>query len=322
MRAIVCPALGVAPAMADIAPPPLVPGRVRIAVAAAGVNFADTLMVAGTYQDQLPPPFVPGFELAGTVLETASDAAGCRPGDTVLAVVPGGAFAEQAVAEAGDVHVLPAGADTTAAAAIAVVYGTAHMALTAKAALAPGETLVVHGAGSGVGLAAVEIGATLGARVIATAGDAEKRAAASARGAAETLDSRAEDMREQIKALTGGRGADIVFDPVGGPLFEASLRATAPGGRILVIGFASGRVPQIAANLLLVKNLTVIGFAWGAWRRLDPAALRRSLAEVLAWWGQGRLQPPLATAMPLERAADALALIAARKVTGKIVLTV
>jgi len=322
MRAVVCPALGVAPASADIEPPSLGPGRVRIAVAAAGVNFADTLMVAGKYQEQLAPPFVPGFELAGTVLEAASGVDTCRPGDRVLAIVAGGAFAEQAVAEAADVFALPDSVDTVTAAGIAVAYGTSHMALTRMARIGAGETLVVHGAGGGVGLTAVEIGAALGARVIATAGGPDKLQAALERGAEAAIDSRAEEVRERIKALTGGRGADVVYDPVGGKLFEASLRSTAPGGRILVIGFASGEVPQIPANLLMVKNLAVIGFNWGAYRRLDPLALRRSMAEMLGWWAAGRLRPPVPTTLPLAQAAEALARIKARKVTGKIVLTV
>jgi NADPH:quinone reductase len=320
MRAIVCPAFGAPLELAERPAPTMGAGQALIAVAAAGVNFADTLMRKGTYQRGPTPPFVPGLELAGTVLETAPDAMTCRPGDRVLALVDGGAFAEQAVAAASDVFVLPDGLDLGIAAGFAVAYGTAHLALTWKAALRPGETLVVHGAGGGVGLTAVEIGAALGARVIATAGGEDKLALARARGAWQTIDSRTGDLRERLRALTDGRGVDVVFDPVGGPVFEPSLRALAPDGRILAIGFASGTVPQIPANILLVKNATAIGFDWGAYRRLNPQAFRRSLTEALDWWAAGRLAPHVSRVVPLAEAEQALALLAARRAAGKIVL--
>ncbi len=321
MLAAICPALEHAPELRDIPPPPLAEGQVRIAVAAAGVNFADTLALAGKYQEKLEPPFVPGMELAGTVLEVADGVTTCRPGDRVMALGTGGAFAEQAVAAAHDVFVLPAGLDLVTAAGFPVAYGTSHLGLTWKAALRPGETLVVHGAAGGVGLTAVEIGAALGARVVATAGGADRLAVALSRGAAVGIDSRAEDVRARVKEETRGRGADVVYDPVGGALFEASLRSIAPNGRILAIGFASGEVPQIPANLLLVKNVTVIGFNWGAYRRLDPAALRRSMAEAVDWWAAGRLSPHVSTTLPLAECAQALDLLRRRAITGKLVLT-
>ncbi|MBI5165528.1 MAG: NADPH:quinone oxidoreductase family protein [Magnetospirillum sp.] len=320
MRAMVCPAHGQRLAPADLPVPTLGPGQVRIRVIAAGVNFADTLAIAGTYQDKLAPPFVPGLELSGTVIAVAPDVGSCRVGDVVAAVVTGGAFAEEAVAAAADVFVLPPGLDPLAAAGFPVVAGTAHLALAWKAALKPGETLVVHGAAGGVGLTAVEVGKALGARVIATAGGADKLRIARDHGADETVDSRSEDVRARIKALTGGRGADVVFDPVGGPLFEASLRSTAADGRLLLIGFAAGAVPQIPANILLVKNLTAIGFNWGAYRRLNPAALRESMETALSWWAAGRLSLRVSTVLPLAEAEAALDLLRTRRATGKVVV--
>jgi len=321
MRAALCPSLAAPLEIADIADPMAGPGQVRIQVAAAGLNFADTLMVAGTYQERLAPPFVPGLELAGTVVEIGAGVTACRPGDRVMAVTTGGAFAEQAVVAEANVFALPDGLDLVTAAGFPIAYGTSHLALSWKAALGPGETLVVHGASGGVGLTAVEIGAALGATVIATAGGADKLAVAQDHGAHHLIDSRAEDVRARLKELTGGRGADVVYDPVGGALFEASLRTMAPDGRILVIGFASGQVPPIPANILLVKNITVIGFYWGGYRRTHPAAVRRSMTQALEWWAEGRLKPHVSHRRPLAEAQQALELLKSRLATGKIVLT-
>ena len=209
-----------------------------------------------------------------------------------------------------------------AAAAFPIAYGTSHLALKHRAALAPGETLLVHGAAGGVGLTAVEIGKRLGATVIATATGEEKLAVAAAAGADHLIDSRADDLRDRVKALTGGRGADVVYDPVGGRLFEESLRATALGGRILVVGFASGTVPQIPANILLVKNISVLGFYWGQYETLAPAWMRSSLCELLDWLAKGEIRPHVSQTYPLDRAVEALAALKARKSTGKVVLKV
>ncbi|MGE5516017.1 MAG: NADPH:quinone oxidoreductase family protein [Bacteroidota bacterium] len=322
MRAIVCPAFGAALELRDVASPPLSPGQVRIQVAAAGVNFADTLFIAGKYQEKVAPPLVPGMELAGTVVELGADVVGLAVGDRVMAAVTGGAFAEQAVAEQTDVIRLPDALDFVTAAGFPVAYGTSHLGLKAKAGLKSGEVLVVHGAAGGVGLTAVEVGVALGATVIATAGGPDKVRVALDHGAHHGIDYKTEDIRERVKELTGGRGADVIYDPVGGDVFDASLRAVAPDGRILVIGFASGAVPQIPANILLVKNVTVIGYWWGAYRKLNPALVRESLAECVQWWADGRLHPHVSQTLPLEQAADALALLKSRAATGKVVLTV
>lgn len=324
MRAILCRALGDESglAIAEVPSPPLGAGTVRIEVHAAGVNFADGLLIAGTYQEKQTPPFIPGFEVSGRVIEIAPDVTGLAPGDRVLAVLDAGGFAEEVVARAGDVHRLPPAMDWVTAAGFPIVYGTSHHSLTAKAGLRNGETLVVHGAAGGVGLSAVEIGRILGATVIATAGGPEKVAVAMAHGAHHGIDYRTADIRETVKSLTGGRGADVIYDPVGGAVFDASLRATAPNGRLLAIGFASGVVPQIPANLLLVKNLTVIGYHWGAFRRLDPAALSHSFKELFTWFEAGKLHPATGRALPLDAAGEAIRLLKGRETTGKLVLKI
>jgi NADPH2:quinone reductase len=324
MRAILCTTFGGLDTLrlADLPEPDLMAGGIRIAVEAAGLNFADTLMIAGKYQDKTAPPFVPGLEIAGTVLEVAPGVQSCRPGDRVMAFLDRGGFAEQAVAREHDVLVLPDGIGFAAAAGFAISYGTSHFGLVDRARLQPGDTLLVHGAASGVGLTAVEVGAALGATVIATASGADRLSIAESRGARHLIDYRNEDIRERVKALTGGRGADVVYDPVGGAVFDASLRCTAPEGRILVVGFASGDVPQIPANHLLVKNVSVIGYWFGAYRTLAPDRLRASLQECLRLAEDGRLRPLVSAEYALEDAVAALQALKDRKVTGKIVLRV
>ncbi len=323
MRAVVCKALGDEKGLVvEDFPSAVLPDQgVRIAVHAAGVNFADSLLVVGKYQEKREPPFIPGFEVAGVVTEVAEGVTTCKPGDRVMALVEGG-FAEEAVARQSDVYVIPDDMDFVTAASFPVVYGTSHHGLIEKARLKAGETLLVHGAAGGVGLTAVEIGHALGAKVIATAGGPDKLDIAIDHGADHGVDYKTEDIRDAVKALTNGHGADVVYDPVGGSVFEASLRCTAPDGRILVIGFASGSVPQIPANILLVKNITAIGYYWGAYRRLDPEGLRRTYTQLLEWWGQGRLSPHVSHILPLEQAAQAIGLLKSRAATGKVVLRV
>jgi NADPH2:quinone reductase len=322
MRAVVCPALGDPSGLvvADVPSPAMIARGVRIRVRAAALNFADTLMIKGTYQEKKVPPFVPGLEAAGEVIETGAGVTRVKAGDRVMALVSGGAFAEEAVAEEGRVWRIPDGMDYTAAAGFPIVYGTSYFALADRARLEAGETLVVHGAAGGVGLTAVEIGKRLGATVIAVAGGADKLALAKAHGADHALDHRIDDLRARIKELTQGRGADVVYDPVGGGAFEAALRSTAPDGRIVVVGFASGEVPQIPANILLVTNLTVIGLYWGAYRNIRPEDFACQFDVLLGWWKEGALKPHASHVLPLAEAREAFAALQARRSAGKVAL--
>jgi NADPH2:quinone reductase len=306
----------------DVPPPPLVDGGVRIGVRAVGINFADTLIIGGKYQTKPELPFSPGFEVAGQVLECAAGVDGCKPGDRVMAVVDYGGFAEQVVAPAGNVHLLPDAVDDATAAGFPIAYGTSHLGLKYRAGLAAGEVLLVLGAAGGVGLTAVEVGKRLGAVVIAAASGPEKLRVASEHGADHLIDSRAQDIRERVKTLTNGRGADVVYDPVGGAMFDAALRCTAPGGRILIVGFASGDIPQIPANILMVKNVTAIGYYWGAHRTFAPEMMKASFSELLSWLADGSLKPHVSRTYDLAEAPAALEALKARKTTGKVVLTV
>ena len=323
MRAVVCRELGGPDALelADLPTPEPGACGVRIRVRAAGVNFADGLMLAGRYQEKPHLPFTPGLELAGEIEAVGAGVRGLTPGQRVLAIVSHGAFAEQAVARADDVVLLPDDVDDVTAAGFAIAYGTAHGALRWRAGLHAGETLVVHGAGGGVGLTAVECGKAIGATVIATARGEEKLAVARAHGADHAVDSDDPDLKGRLRELTDGRGADVVYDPVGGAVFDASLRAIAWEGRIVAVGFASGQVPQVPANLLLVKNAAVLGFYWGSYRKHDPERLRDGLKELFAWHRAGRIRPHVSQTLPLARTAEAIRLLADRRAIGKIVVT-
>jgi NADPH2:quinone reductase len=301
--------------------PSLKPHQVRIRVRAAGVNFADTLMVAGKYQVKPPFPFTPGLEAAGEIVELGNDVEGLRLGQRALAVLRfGGGYAEEIVVDAAAVAPIPDAMDFAIAAAFPVAYGTSHFALTHRGHLQPGETLLVLGAAGGVGLTAVEIGKAMGARVIAAAGGAEKLAVASSRGADELIDYTTESIRDRVRAITDGNGADVVFDPVGGDAFDQALRAVNWEARMLVIGFAAGRIQAVPANLILVKNISVIGVVWGAQAERDPALIVRNLAELLRWWEAGRLKPMVAKVFRLAEAAEAMAALLSRRYAGKIVL--
>lgn len=319
MRAFTLTAFGQPPHLTDRPLP--VPGRgdVRLRIAACGLNFADLLMIEGRYQERPALPLTLGMEVAGVVEALGPGVEGPAPGTRVLAFASAGGLAEAGCYPAAHCLPLPEGMDFATAAAFPIAYGTSHLALTRAARLAPSETLVVLGAAGGVGLTAVEIGKRLGARVIAVARGAERLAVAGAAGADVLIDSEAGDL---TAALRAAGGADVVYDPVGGAGFEAAFRATRPGGRILTIGFASGTVPQIAANHLLVKNIAVIGFYWAGYLTFDPAALTGSLRTLLAWHAEGGLLPHISRRLPLDRAAEALDLIRQRRATGKIVVTV
>jgi NADPH:quinone reductase len=324
MRAILCRELsGVGGLeLAEVPTPEPGPGEVRVRVRAAGVNFADTLIIKGQYQAKPALPFVPGMEIAGRIEACGPGVAGFAPGDRVMAALDLGGFAEAAVCSVEDVVRLPDGIDDVTAAGFAIAYGTAYGALCWAGRLQAGETLVVHGAAGGVGLATVECGRALGARVIATARGEDHLAVAREHGAAATIETASDDVRTRIKALTDGRGADVIFDPIGGDIFQASLRSIAWEGRLLVIGFASGQIPQIPANLLLVKNASAVGFYWGSYRRHDPARVRASFEQLLRWHSEGRIEPLVSAVRPLAQAPEALERLLSRQSSGKIVLTI
>jgi NADPH2:quinone reductase len=292
----------------------------RVRIAACGINFADTLMVAGTYQDMPSHPFALGMELAGTVDAAGPGTAGPAPGTRVAVFAGSGGLAEYGVFPVDRCLPLPDAMPFDIAAGFQVAYGTSHLALTRRARLAPGETLAVLGAAGGVGLTAVEIGAALGARVIAVARGANRLAAARAAGATVLIDSDATP--DLTAALRAEGGVDVLYDPIGGPAAEAALRAVRPEGRMLVIGFASGAVPALAANRLMVKNIDVIGFYWGGYMAFRPAALHQSLSALVELYIAGRLSPQISHRLPLSRAAAALDLLRDRKAVGKVVVTI
>lgn len=295
------------------------PGEARLAIHACGLNFADLLMAKGQYQEKPALPFIPGLELAGTVLDLGPGTQGPPPGTRVAVYAGQGGLAEQGCFPVTSLLPLPDSMSFAEAAGFQIAYGTSHLALAHKARLQPGETLLVLGAAGGVGLTAVEVGKLMGARVIACARGAEKLAIARAAGADEVIDSDTPDLKAALKSLGG---ADVVYDPVGGDAFDAALRATRPDGRILAIGFASGTVPQVPANLLLVKNITVIGFWWGGYRAFAPHLLQDSLAILMRWHAEGRLHPHISHRLPLDRLPEGLELLRSRAATGKVVIDI
>jgi NADPH:quinone reductase len=323
MRAVLCKEFAGPEKLviAEVPSPPMREGAVRVQIHAAGVNFGDTLLITGQYQEKPPLPFTPGMEMAGVVTEVASGVRHVRVGDRVLGSIGRGGYAEEVVADAESVLRIPDSMDFATAAGFPIAYSTSHGAFIWRAHLKPGETVLVLGASGGVGLTAVEIAKAMGASVIAAAGGAEKLAVAKQAGADHLIDYTREDLRERVKAITGGRGVDVVYDPVGGDAFDQSLRSIAWEGRIIVIGFAGGRVPQIPANILLVKNIDVIGFFWGSYRRYKPQLMADSLEQLLRWFAEGKLKPHVSHRLPLEEVAQALDLLKTRKSTGKVVLT-
>jgi len=323
MRAVLCRELGGPEKLVveDIPSPPMRDGAVRVAIHAAGLNFADLLLIAGQYQTKPPLPYTPGSEAAGVVTEVGAGVRHVKPGDRVMAILEGGGYADETVVDAARVLPIPANMDFADAAGFPIAYGTSHGALEWRARLKPGEWLLVTGAAGGVGLTAVEIGKAMGARVIAAAGSPEKLKVAQDHGADHLIDYSKEDIRERVKAITARKGADVIYDPVGGDVFEACMRSIAWEGRIIVIGFAAGKISQVAANLVLVKNIDVIGFFWGSYLPRKPELVGQSMKQLLRWFEEGKLKPHVSDRFDLKDAAQALEMLKQRKSTGKVVLT-
>jgi len=323
VKAVLCKAHGPPDSLVVEDVPALTPGpgEVVIGVKAASLNFPDVLIIQNRYQVKPPLPFSPGCEAAGIVKEIGAGVTGVKVGDRVMAYTTYGAFAEEVKTDARRVLPIPSGMDDVTAAAFVLTYGTSAHALRDRGGLKAGETLLVLGAAGGVGIAAIEIGKALGARVIACASTDEKLALCRGRGADATINYANEDLRQRIKELTGGNGADVVYDPVGGRYTEAALRSTAWRGRLLVVGFASGEIPKIPLNLALLKGCAIVGVFWAEFTRREPEGFRKTIQQLERWYAEGRIKPHVSATFPLERAADALNLMMTRQVAGKIVLT-
>ena len=323
MKAVLCKQYGPPESLVieELPAPRPGPGEVVVAVKAASVNFPDVLIIQNKYQFKPPLPFSPGSELAGVVKEVGAGVSNVRPGDRVIAFTTYGAFAEEVKTEAARLLPLPEKMDFVTGAAFLLTYATSDHALRDRGALKPGETLLVLGAAGGVGLAAIEIGKALGARVIACASSEDKLAVCREHGADATINYAAEDLRERVKALTEGRGVDVVYDAVGGAYTEPAFRSLAWRGRLLVVGFAAGEIPKLPLNLALLKGAAVVGVFWGDFARREPKAFAESVRQLARWYGEGRLRPHVSQTLPLERAAEAIQLLASRKAKGKVVLT-
>ena len=319
MRAMQVTALGQPLELRDIDTPSPGPGEVLIRVHTCGLNFGDTLIVKGTYQEKPALPATIGMEMCGTIEALGDGVAHLSVGQRVAAYAGFGGLGEYAALPADICVPIPDAMTEIDAAAFLVAYGTSHVALDYKAHLKPGERLLVLGASGGVGLTAVELGKLMGAEVIACARGADKLEIAAKAGADHLLDSDTCDLKADVKALGG---ADVVYDPVGGDLFDAALRACNPEARLLPLGFASGAVPQIAANYLLVKNLSVLGFYWGGYTRVNPRVLTDSFAVLFDWYAEGKLKPHVSHVLPLAEANAGLDLLRTRKATGKVVIQV
>ena len=322
MKAVLCRRWGGPESLSveDAADPAPGPGEVAIRVEGCGVNFADTLIIQGKYQVRPDLPFTPGMEVAGAIAAVGEGVERYRVGDAVIGMVGTGGFAERVVCPERHLLSRPAAVDGVTAASMPVAYGTAHIALADRAGLKPGESLLVHGASGGVGLAAVEVGKAMGALVIATASSDDKLAIAREHGADHAIDYTKGEFRDTVKELTGG-GADVIFDPVGGDVFDQSLRCISWGGRLLVIGFAAGRIPQAPANIVLVKNISVVGVHWGTYRDKGRTVLRDSFTRIFGWLEEGKLRPLVSRTYTLDETARAIGDLAERRARGKIVVT-
>ena len=304
----------------EVAAPRPGPHDVLVDVAAAGVNYPDALLVQGKYQFKADPPFSPGFELAGTVRQAGEAVGHLKPGDHVLAIVSHGAFAQQCLVPARAAMQLPHGTDLALAAATMFTYATSYHGLKDRAAIAPGETLLVLGAAGGVGLAAVELGKLMGARVIAAASTEEKLEVCREHGADETINYAAEDLREGVKRVTGGKGADVVMDPVGGAYSEPAFRSLAWSGRHLVVGFTAGDIPKLPLNLPLLKGAALVGVFLGGLLERNPQLARNNAQQLVDWLAAGAIRPHVSASYPLERGAEALREVFERRVKGKVLI--
>ena len=321
MRAVICRAWGPVDdlKLEDVAPPAPGPDQLLIDVKATGVNYADSIMVAGRYQTKPPFPFSPGLETAGVVARCGEGVTRYKPGDRVMAIIPYGGFAEQAVADEAETFAIPEAMPFDDAGAFPIAYISSHVAIRWQGRLEAGETMLVLGAAGGVGLTAVEIGKAMGARVIAAASTEDKLAVTRERGADDTINYATEKLTERVMALTADKGADVCFDPVGGELFDAALSSLGWGGRILLVGFVGG-VPNIPAHRLLVKHRAALGSSLRYFRWHAPDKLRQSVDELMLWYAKGALKPCVTHRLPLERGAEAIRLLTDRKAHGKIVV--
>ncbi len=324
MKAVLCKQFGPPESLVieELPSPTAGPGEVVVSVKAASLNFPDVLIIQNKYQFKPPLPFSPGSELAGVVKEVGAGVSGFKPGDKVIAYTTYGAFAEEVKTDESRLLPMPEGMDYPSAAAFLVTYGTSDHALRDRGGLKAGETLLVLGAAGGVGLAAIEIGKALGARVIACASSAEKLEVCRQHGADETINYAAEDLRERIKEITAGKGVDVIYDAVGGPYTEPAFRSIAWRGRLLVIGFAAGEIPKLPLNLALLKGAAIVGVFWGDFTRREPKVFAESARQLARWYGEGKLKPHVSATFPLAQAAEAMNLLASRKAKGKVVIRI
>ncbi|WQG59633.1 NADPH:quinone oxidoreductase family protein [Pseudomonas sp. RTB3] len=323
MKAVLCKAFGPAETLVleEVPNPEAKKNEIVMDVHAAGVNFPDTLIIEGKYQFKPPFPFSPGGESAGVISAVGEKVSHLKVGDRVMALTGWGSFAEQVAVPGYNVLPMPAERWTsTTAAAFSMTYGTSMHALKQRANLQPGETLLVLGASGGVGLAAVEIGKAMGARVIAAASSADKLAVAKAAGADELINYSETNLKDEIKRLTNGLGADVIYDPVGGDLFDQAIRAIAWNGRLLVVGFASGRIPELPVNLALLKGASVVGVFWGSFAQRQPQDNAANFQQLFNWYAEGKLKPLVSKMYPLDQAAQAINDLGQRKAVGKVVV--
>jgi NADPH2:quinone reductase len=323
MKAVLCKELGLPGKLVieDIPSPRAAAGQVVVSVKACGVNFPDTLIIQGKYQFKPELPFSPGGEVAGVVKEVGDGVTRVKPGDRVIAFNTWGGFAEEMLVDADRTVPMPAAMDFIPASAFVLTYGTSYHALKDRADLKAGETMLVLGAAGGVGLAAIQLGKAMGARIVAAASSDAKLKVCRENGADELIYYGAEDLRARIKDITGGKGVDVVYDPVGGPYSEPALRDMAWNGRFLVVGFATGDIPRVPLNLTLLKGCSIVGVFWGTFTRKEPERNRENNWELMAMYAAGKIKPHIHATFPLERAAEALNEVLNKRVTGKVVLT-